>query len=374
MSYFEKEYWHIKREDSNVYKSLLTLADISGLLASQTLTFPSCRVVDNKTNEYPDSQLYTYEGSNNIDPLRYSDFLAKGGTLAMAGLHNHLFSLREFVSSLERRTGFPCQTNIYLTPKDSQGFAPHYDTHDVIILQIHGSKIWRIYESDVILPDKSMDFEKDVYKVGALQSEFLLTEGDLLYIPRGKVHDAFTRESDSLHITVGILGYTLSQIFIETVLRLTSEKVDFRKFMSNSLPISDYNKKVEELLDDIRNDLRSMKGVRHFKKQLFSRHYFTNKNYLICLLEFEQKVKDSTFTLLQYPISITEDSDNVFLEFINKKLAFPIYCRRVIDRLFFEIQSNHSLNYFNLTDILDEESLIVLLKRLFREGIISVND
>lgn len=35
--------------------------------------------------------------------------------------------------------------NLYLTPPDSQGFAPHYDDIEAFVLQIEGKKLWKIY-------------------------------------------------------------------------------------------------------------------------------------------------------------------------------------------------------------------------------------
>lgn len=33
----------------------------------------------------------------------------------------------------------------YLTPPDSQGFAPHYDDIEAFVLQLEGKKHWRLY-------------------------------------------------------------------------------------------------------------------------------------------------------------------------------------------------------------------------------------
>jgi ribosomal protein L16 Arg81 hydroxylase len=41
-------------------------------------------------------------------------------------------------------------SNVYYTPADSQGFAPHFDDVDVFVLQIEGKKHWKLYT-----PDKS---------------------------------------------------------------------------------------------------------------------------------------------------------------------------------------------------------------------------
>ena len=42
------------------------------------------------------------------------------------------------------RSAIPLQANAYLTPANASGLAPHRDAHDVIVLQLHGSKQWHV--------------------------------------------------------------------------------------------------------------------------------------------------------------------------------------------------------------------------------------
>lgn len=39
-------------------------------------------------------------------------------------------------------------TNVYLTPPQSQGFAPHYDDIEAFIIQLEGSKYWKLYKPE----------------------------------------------------------------------------------------------------------------------------------------------------------------------------------------------------------------------------------
>src|SRR6478672_2599413 len=71
--------------------------------------------------------------------------LAAGATLVMQALHRTWPPLIRFGGALAVELGHPVQINAYITPPENQGFAAHYDTHDVFVLQIAGSKKWTIH-------------------------------------------------------------------------------------------------------------------------------------------------------------------------------------------------------------------------------------
>jgi hypothetical protein len=98
-------------------------------------------------------------------------------------------------------------TNLYLTPPGAQGFDPHYDTHEVFVLQIEGIKHWRLYGPgrELPLPEERATYSPD--QLGPVTHETTVRPGDLLYMPRGHIHEAFTSDSLSLHLTVGVKLY-----------------------------------------------------------------------------------------------------------------------------------------------------------------------
>ena len=76
---------------------------------------------------------------------------ADGSTVVLQGLHRLWPPLIEFADQLAADLGHPTQVNAYITPPSSRGFSPHYDVHDVFVLQVAGEKHWRIHEP--VLPD-----------------------------------------------------------------------------------------------------------------------------------------------------------------------------------------------------------------------------
>src|SRR5207244_11533076 len=97
-------------------------------------------------------------------------------------------------------TGLHCPGNInmYLTPAGAQGFGPHFDDHDVFIVQIEGYKRWRLYESARKLPLKFEDLIVPRERLVGPVEEVRLEPGDLLYLPPGFVHEALPSEQASL--------------------------------------------------------------------------------------------------------------------------------------------------------------------------------
>ena len=88
----------------------------------------------------------------------------------------------------------------YLTPPHSQGIAPHHDDVEVIILQTQGSKCWQLYT-----PHHELSHRYEKTPPGTLGTptlEVTLHQGDLLYIPRGFIHQARATAEFSTHLTV----------------------------------------------------------------------------------------------------------------------------------------------------------------------------
>ena len=70
---------------------------------------------------------------------------AAGATIVLQGLHRSWPPLRAFTRRLVAELGHPAQVNAYITPESARGFDPHYDVHDVFVLQVSGEKHWSVH-------------------------------------------------------------------------------------------------------------------------------------------------------------------------------------------------------------------------------------
>lgn len=139
--------------------------------------------------------------------------MREGCTLILDQLHKKNPKMGKLCRTLGPEFGHPFQSNLYLTPPNGKGFRPHWDNHDVFILQIVGSKKWQIEKERRIYPFKEENMGLDGREIRGETLSFTLNQGDLIYIPRGFVHAAESGDGPSLHITLG-----LTAIFFEDLL------------------------------------------------------------------------------------------------------------------------------------------------------------
>lgn len=167
----------------------------------------------------------------------------KGATIILPQRHQSDRTLRSFCRAVERVFSCHVQTNIYLTPGGAQGFPPHYDNHDVFVLQVAGSKHWRLYQQAVETPYRGEGFHLGDHEAGELVMDFVLNPGEAAYVPRGLMHDAENvGDAPSLHITVGLIAKTWADLMLEAVSELALEEPAFRRALPPGHALPGYDR------------------------------------------------------------------------------------------------------------------------------------
>jgi ribosomal protein L16 Arg81 hydroxylase len=209
---WEKEPLHIERP-AGAYKSLLTNNDVEAVIASGGLRYPAIQLA--KGGGFYPPEAFTrslrsggdvFTGIPVLDRIR--DEYQAGATISLPGFHRAWKPLGLLAVAIEEEFDHPVHTNVYITPGNAAGFSPHYDTHEVFVLQIAGRKHWRIEQPPLHLPHRSQPFNPQTYVKSGPVLEVDLSPGDLLYLPRGFVHSTATSDSFSVHVTLGITVYT----------------------------------------------------------------------------------------------------------------------------------------------------------------------
>src|SRR5690606_17749297 len=78
-------------------------------------------------------------------PNRVIDGYRAGATVALQGLHLTDPGLARFANNLALELDQPVQVNAYLSPSSARGLDVHFDYHDVFVVQLDGTKRWRIW-------------------------------------------------------------------------------------------------------------------------------------------------------------------------------------------------------------------------------------
>jgi len=219
-TYWEKNWLLVQRGDEGYYEGLLTNQNLEDYISSSDARYPAIMLA--KDGVFFPPQAYcddvkmgqvTFSGVPNLKKL--SAEYGKGATIALTSLDRTWRPLGDLCMRLEGELDHGVKTNVYITAGQTAGFPPHYDTHDILVLQIAGNKLWRIYEPTIKLPDVSQPCEPKSFSPGPRLTEIELHAGDLLYLPRGYGHAATTSKSHSAHVSVGIHVYTWAAVLKE---------------------------------------------------------------------------------------------------------------------------------------------------------------
>jgi ribosomal protein L16 Arg81 hydroxylase len=224
--YLGRRWLHAVNERRDRFAELLSLAQLDEVLGTYGVRLPTIRLV--RADEDIPASEYVWRDSM-VDPAQAARLFAQGATIIFGALQDRHEGMRRLCSAVAAQACARTQTNIYLTPPDSQGFKPHWDTHDVYVLQVEGSKRWRMYGGGPELPLQDQKFDPKVHEPGEVEAEFTLHAGEVLYVPRGIMHAAVTTEEISLHITLGVMPYTWSDLVVDCISEIAERSPEWRR-------------------------------------------------------------------------------------------------------------------------------------------------
>jgi ribosomal protein L16 Arg81 hydroxylase len=201
--YYERKTQHVQRTDPAWFADILNADDIDRVFERTAISRSVIRVTK-EGNEVHADRFCESADSPSVSNARLLDLFGSGHTLIFNSGDCLFSGLDRYCRAVAGELQLRVQPNIYITPFDARGFDNHYDDHDVFILQVMGSKTWRLYHSPEELPSVRQKWVPGTYALRAPELEVTLSPGDSLYIPRGVLHDARTSGTASAHITLGL--------------------------------------------------------------------------------------------------------------------------------------------------------------------------
>jgi hypothetical protein len=369
--YWEKKPLIIHRDDPEYYSGLLTLADMDTILSTSGIRSSELRIVSDG-NEIPLSQVVSGQPGGQAAALEglYETY-RKGATINLTFLHERYAPLTSLCRSLAGQLSCGFQTNVYLTPGGrARGLTPHYDTHDVFVVQAYGSKHWRLYESPIHLPLPTQPSQKGKDGFGVPVAEFDLQSGDMLYLPRGTVHEAVSNDCASLHLTIGIMPIVWAQVVRESLEHVISNDTRFRE----ALPLgfawdTGAQRRAGERLDELIGSLRDAVSTQQqiglaAKRAMVARQPGLGGHLLD--LERLERIEVSTRVGRRPDLQwrLTGDGGTANLEFHGKSVTLPA---DFMDELRF-VAAADSFTGRDIPGPLDDPGRVTLVRTLVREG------
>ncbi|XP_051954124.1 ribosomal oxygenase 1 [Xyrauchen texanus] len=230
---WEKKPILIQRQNPDYYKGLFSTAEFDCILRNDDVQYG----VNLDVTSYANGKRETHNPPGRALPYTVWDFYESGCSLRMLNPQAFSSTVWQVLSILQEKFGSMAGANVYLTPPGTQGFAPHYDDIEAFVVQLEGKKHWRVYNprsEDEVLPlVSSPNFSQA--EIGQPIMEVVLEAGDLLYFPRGFIHQGdCLPDTHSLHITVSSYqrnswGDLLLKLMPAALESAMEEDVEFRR-------------------------------------------------------------------------------------------------------------------------------------------------
>lgn len=333
---------------------LLSLRDVDQLLTSSAIRTPAVRLVRDGVvlpeREYTAGARITGRPLTGlVDARKTLALFRSGATIVFQGLQRYHPMLSRIVAELELELGHPCQANAYLTPAGAQGFAVHADTHDVFVFQTAGAKQWQIHTPGGV-------------------EDVTLVPGLVLYLPTGTPHAARAQDGVSLHVTIGI-----NQLTWRGLVRRVAERA-LAGVPDDHLPagyldepallragLADHLAELVARLRAADPDAEAEAEVRRF---LTSRPPRLGGG----LLDTAAVVTDDTVLRRRtgHPCVVLDRGERIEVLLGDRVLTMPAWVRAAVD----QVRARTELRPADLP--LDEQSRLVLCRRLVREGLLEV--
>ncbi len=353
------------RDEPGRFDDLLAETDVERLVCATAIRYPAFRLVREgsqiEVGSYARDVSWRPPFTKTVDvPCVLAEWEA-GATIVLQALHVNWHPLAVFCRLLEEALDRPVQANSYYTPRGSQGFAVHHDTHDVLVLQVAGEKRWRLYDPLLELPLKHQRYSKALGDHGEATDELVLRAGDTLYLPRGWLHEAETSDTDSLHLTVGITAHTWVDAARDGLASLEGEPALRRDVATGD---------ADGLADAFAGGLDAELVARRRRRRFVNTRRPIREDGLTQVRALATLGPETLLERRETVIADLEESEEGFaLAFEGKELRFPQHAGEELRACF---ESEEPFRAAELRGELDAAGRLVLVRRLVREGFLRV--
>lgn len=371
--YFEKQHLYISSSEVN-NSNLFSFKDLDETISTHQISYPFLKLFKDGT-ELP-RQYFEKESPENgqlhIDLPKAIDYFSKGYSLILNRIDRLSTKLSKFSRGLEFDLKMRVESNLYLTPADNYGFDIHFDAHDVFVIQLEGSKVWTLYESEIPLITEGLRVPKKPKDSFIENTKYKLQKGDVLYIPRGTYHQAKSTDETSMHLTVGLhplLGHQL----INQLASKAQEELFFRK----SVPAKSASKKEKQeyyqlfakKIIQFLNPIKLEEFSDRKRVQLLKEQDLNYRGVLLNQLNADSLNQDSIVKMRDGLIAELKEVKRILKIVMPRQIIdVPIFLKPLIVRLL----NSEEIIVSDIKEMGSPEKRNVLLKRLIAQGFLEV--
>ena len=201
-----KQVLHITQGNRRRFEHLFSWETINNLLSLNVLDERMIRVTRDG-QDVPTPLYRTSDGRVDlVNSRKLHNLVKQNASIAINFVQFFSPPIRRLASQIEIALGEKVWVNCYMTFGRGGAFALHFDAHDVLVLQLQGSKRWFIYDEPEPAPLESTPKLKPA-PPREVVFETDLEAGDVLYVPRGTYHRAAVTDTDSVHLSFGIRSF-----------------------------------------------------------------------------------------------------------------------------------------------------------------------
>ena len=226
-----------------------------------------------------------------------------------------------------------CFINLYVTPPNSSAVDAHADDRDVFVLQIAGEKQWKVYREVPIpypyphqqvgksthLPVPPHIFQNNNNNNNTI-FDACLQPGDVLYMPRGYVHEAYTSSNaPSYHATIAVPthDWTWSKTISDILRQRMDQTVNYRLAIPH--PIGQNPSSVKDTLREIHALIQTeitQDTISNFLQQKYNHHNQMVSSQRKLSLQQKQKRQKQQTTITTIHVTGPQASKDITLNTI----------------------------------------------------------
>lgn len=375
--YWEKRPLHIARPSPVWYRELASIDDLEAIIS---LTSAPRQVADDlrlvrSTSDGLKDDPMERGADGRPDMAAVYRAYGKGSTIVVDRLDLRWAPVARLAARIADETGYLAGVNLYCSPPGAQGFPAHADAQDVFLLQIEGSKSWRIDSPEYELPleGKLVPLKAEEGREPLLQTT--IEPGHLLYIPRGFIHAGVANREASMHLTLSIYATRWVELLGAALTVAAEQDVRFRR----TVPALDL--KDEELIDAVRNELALLfqgacgrdvaaKAIgRVLNTQLRTQPNSPDPHFKTVDRARSLSGKTEVARRFGFRPRVIREEHRVRIQFGTRSVSAPQSAASALDY----VSSQEKFRVDDLPGPLDEASKIVLVRRLIHEGLLTIS-